>query len=214
MATSYVPATGWKSLLRWYDPAVAILSRQAAFNRQLIENGELESKRRVLDVGCGSGTLALSVQEQYPHLELTAVDIDPAILRQAKVKPNSDTIIWSEADATDLPLTSSTFDSVFCSLLFHHLTSDEKRQTASEILRVLAPGGVLLFADYGKSAHWLAKLQFLPVRCFDGWGRTALNASGALPELLQEVGFEQIEQTAKLSTLLGTVRCLRAKKSN
>ncbi|MCA9130566.1 MAG: methyltransferase domain-containing protein [Planctomycetales bacterium] len=207
MSAKFVPATGWGRLLAWYDPAVAILTRERSCKRHLLESAQLQPNMRVLDVGCGTGTLALAALTQHPEVTVEALDIDSRVLDQAKRKPGSTAVAWVQGNASCLPHPSDSFDRVFCSLLFHHLTPEEKQHAACEMRRVLTPSGRLLFADYGLPESVFAKLRFLTVRALDGWQRTRCNVIGRIPDVLQAAGFGDVQQTLVLSTLLGTLRC-------
>lgn len=214
MVARFVPATGWGNLLPWYDPAVAILTGERHFKARILAEARFSPGQSVLDVGCGTGTLPLAALESEPTLEITGLDIDSRILAQAKRKHAAESIRWLEGTATSLPCESQSVDRVLCSLLFHHLNSEEKCSAAAEFQRVLKPTGKLLFADYGHPLSLAAKLQFLPVRLLDGWNRTLDNVAGRIPKIFSEAGFSTIHEFYTLPTLLGTVRCYRVDASS
>lgn len=193
-----------------YDPAVSLFTRQAALHAHVLQHFSWQPKQRVLDVGCGSGTFMCALASQSPDLQLTAIDIDARILRQAVCKAGASHIQWLRGAASDLPLESASFDTVTCELLLHHLTPAEKQASLAEIYRVLRPGGQLILVDYAQPASVLAYLQFLPVRLIDGWSRTGGNVSGQIPSLIEQAGFLPAQETKNFWTLLGTVRCYAA----
>jgi ubiquinone/menaquinone biosynthesis C-methylase UbiE len=85
--------------------------------------------------------------------------------------------------AFELPYPDASFDRVISSLLFHHLTRENKERTLREVFRVLRPGEELHVADWGKAQNWPMRVAFLLVQMLDGFETTADNVNGLLPEL-------------------------------
>ena len=207
-----VPATGWPFLLPWYDPLVSICTGERHFKEHILQRIERAAGLRIVDVGCGTGTLALAVQRLDAALHVTAVDADPRILRLAARKPDSQAVQWVQANATRLPQSDASVDVILCTLLFHHLTPDEKSAVLHQFARVLVPGGRLIMADYCRPAGRWPWLRFQLVRLIDGFERTRCNLHGRLPILIAQSGLHHIEETLELNTLLGTLRCFEARK--
>ncbi len=210
MTQRIVPATGWDCLLTWYDPLVRYFTREHIFKEHLIETAAIPEIPRILDVGCGSGTLALLIAKRFPDSQIVGYDADPRILVQAKRKDRGRRVTWIVGRSTSLPFATSSFDGVFCTLLLHHLTPAETLQTLQEMRRILRPSGRVYVADYGRPASLLARLQFLPVRIMDGWQQTQCNVAGSIPGLLEDAGFTNVCETLVLASILGTIRCLAA----
>ncbi len=216
----FVPATGFRWLLPWYDHLVARCTREREFKLHVLEQSQLRRGLRILDIGCGTGTLLALALQRQPNLQLHGVEVDERILAQAEAKlavPSSATELGSSVElrvacATDLPYGDNSFDVIVSSLVFHHLLPIEKRKCLLEAHRVLVPGGKLLLADYCGATDKLAALRFLPVRLVDGWRRTACNAAGRLPDLISQAGLADVRGTLELQTLLGTIRCYEALK--
>lgn len=126
--------------------------REDTFKRALLVQAGIASRHRVLDLGCGTATLTTLIARSVPRAEVIGVDIDPQALRiaRAKIERAGLDIRLDEARTSALPYADASFDRVVSSLVFHHLTPDEKRQTAAEVLRVLRPAGELHVADWGK----------------------------------------------------------------
>jgi len=202
-----VPALRYRALTALYDPVVRLTSREGAFKRRLLEIAELKAEDRVLDLGCGTGTLAIAAERAQPGAEVTGLDGDPEILARARQKASSAGahVDFDQGHSTDLPYDDGRFDVVLSTLFFHHLEPAAKRATAAEIARVLRPGGRLLVADWGPPQDALMRIAFLAVRSLDGFELTRENAEGALPSIFTDAGLQRAEQVDQLRTATGTM---------
>lgn len=128
--------------------------------------------RRVLDVGCGRGAVAIMIAARFPGTHVDGVDLWRSIdqsgnspeAAQANARENgvSDRLTFTTADMTDLPFDDAGFDLVTASLSIHNVPSAEGRRKAlSEVWRVLEPGGRLLIVDIGKVREYPAVLTQL-----------------------------------------------------
>ena len=216
LKSRFVPATGLGVFLKWYDPLVARFTREKLVKEHLLERLRDVAGLKILDVGCGTGTLALSIVQNNPDALVIGLDIDSRILKQASRKAlgagGAERVTWVEASALSIPLQDAGLDAVSCSLFFHHLDHREKQAVLVEIFRVLRPRGRFVVADYGKPKNYWAALRFVLVRALDGWSRTRDNRQGSLPALIRETGFESVVETLELETWLGTLRCWEATK--
>jgi len=210
----YVPALGLRWLTRFYDPLVRLTLRERRFKEDLITEAAIRSGQRVLDLGCGTGTLTLMIKERHPGAEVSGVDGAPEILELARRKASRAGlgIGWVEGLASALPYPVGSFDRVLSSLLFHHLRREDKRKALAEARRVLRPGGELHLADWGKAQNPLMRAAFLLVQALDGFETTADNAEGALPGLIQEAGFAGVTESSRRMTLFGTLSFYKGRK--
>lgn len=103
------------------------------------------TRKSILDIGTGPGTLPNMLIESDSNLKITAIDIDSSMIDYAKTKHKNPNVTF-EYQGMDRPLnyTNQHFDMVtFCSVLF--LVNDEVKQNLlSEALRVLKPGGKII----------------------------------------------------------------------
>ena len=214
MTQTYVPALGYRWLTGLYDPVVALTTREATFKSALIDQAKLQDGQRILDLACGSGTLALMALQRAPTASVTGVDGDPAMLAQARRKTTDAgvTVRFDEALADRLPYAEASFDRVLSSLFFHHLDRDTKRAALGEALRVLAPGGELHVADWGQAANPLMRLAYLGIQLLDGFATTADNVAGRLPAFMRDAGFVDVQEMRRFSTLFGTMSLYRARR--
>lgn len=103
---------------------------------------------RVIDLGCGTGTIARRIKDVYPQAQITCVDIAEKMLRIAQTKlGDSGDIRYQLANFEDYDF-DSIYDVAVSSLALHHLVSeDDKIKFYKKIYSCLSPGGVFYNAD-------------------------------------------------------------------
>lgn len=209
---SYIPALGLDVLTPLYDPVLNWVFQEMRFKQQLVEQANIEAGQRVLDLGCGTGTLTMLIKQMYPDAEVMGLDGDLTVLTIAHTKAaKTDMSLPLHAGmAFQLPYPDQIFDRVLTSLVLHHLTPENKQRTLHEVYRVLQPGGALYVLDFGKPHTILAYLISLVVRNFE---QVADNIQGLLPILLGRAGFISIEETVHFMTIAGTLTLYKAQKS-
>jgi len=210
----YVPALRFRWLTRIYDPVLALTTREKTFRRRLLDQAPVEAGHRVLDVGCGTGTLAIGIKTRQPGSMVSGLDGDPAIIRLAKIKAASAglELRFDEGLSYDLPYPEDQFDVIFSTLFFHHLTRDNKLRTLAEVFRVLKPGGKLHICDWGRPSNPFLRMMFLTVQCLDGFDVTEDHAKGRLAGFIQSAGFSDVTVNSNLATMLGTLDFITAAK--
>lgn len=205
--TRYVPAAGRAWLTALYDPAMALTMRERAF-RQALVAAVLEDRPRVMiDVGCGTGTIAAMLAEADPKVEVHGFDGDEAILEQARVKAAAyaERVIFERAFASELPVEDSSADVVTASLLLHHLAPVAKLAALVEARRVLRPNGRLVIADWGRPHDPLTRLGFLALQLLDGFENTRDHAAGRLPSMIEQAGFSSVTVRQRWRTVWGSL---------
>jgi ubiquinone/menaquinone biosynthesis C-methylase UbiE len=91
---SYIPALGFDWLTRFYDPLLALTLGEKALKGRLLDQARIASSHDVLDVGCGTGTLAILAKTRQPRARVVGLDGDPAVLAIARAST------WSSAKAS------------------------------------------------------------------------------------------------------------------
>ena len=97
---------------------------------------------KVLELGCGTGYFTREITRK--NVDLTAIDISPDLLQEAKKNINSDKVAFALENAYSMSFSNHSFDSVVGSSVLHHL---DIRQALLEVYRVLKPGGTLYFTE-------------------------------------------------------------------
>ena len=200
----FVPALRYHALTPAYDVIVRLTTREQTFRSLLLDAAGIDAGETVLDLGCGTGTLLKAITARQPSARLTGLDADPAILKIAAAKLTGK-VELVQGFSGEMPFRDDSFDHVVSTLFFHHLAPGEKRRTASEIARVLRPGGALHVADWGPPGGMLQRLAFLQVQCLDGFSTTRDHVSGAFLDAFSGPGFSSVEPVADLRTMLGTL---------
>lgn len=211
MTRNFVPALGLRALTPFYDRVVAFTTREREFKRALVHLADVKAGERVLDVGCGTGTLAVGIKHAAPEARVTGLDLDGAMLSRAHRKAGlaGMAVDFVRGSSYALPWPDESFDKVVSSLFFHHLDREGKDLTLREIHRVLRPGGALFVADWGP-ARGLRRLMFYAVQLVDGFAGTRDNVAGRLPEFFARAHFQDISVTAEVRAPLGSIVLYRA----
>jgi len=210
----YVPALRFRWLTPFYDLVVSSTTRERRFKQALIKQARFEPGQRVLDLACGTGTLAIWIKQHEPQAEIYGVDGDPAILSLAARKAQKSNVVvrFDHALSYCLPYPADRFDRVVSSLFFHHLMWEDKERTAQELFRVLKPGAELHVADWGRPTSALMRGLFLFIQLLDGFKNTQDNVLGKLVAAFENAGFVAVTQRQTFSTLFGTMTLYSAVK--
>ncbi|HEY7092719.1 MAG TPA: methyltransferase domain-containing protein [Ktedonobacterales bacterium] len=189
--TGRVINMGWRyDLFEWVLDPLVFRGQLRALWRRTIALARLQPGEQALDVGCGTGTLALAATRRV-GVSGRMVGIDPSAQQiaraRAKAAGRHAPIEFQIGVIEELPFPDQTFDVVFSTLMMHHLPAPLKRQGLAEIARVLKPGGRLVIGDF--------------VRMQDRTGRAAhFHAGGSsvadLTGLLADAGFDGITTEA------------------
>lgn len=154
---SAVPGTTGIVLHRalWYDVFVWLVSlgRERAYREKTLDLARLKPGESVLDIGCGTGTLAIGAKKRVgPAGRVYGVDASPEMLARAGKKANKAgaEVVLRNGIVEALPFPDGQFDAVLSTVMLHHLGRKARQQCALEVRRVLKPGGRVLVVDFAK----------------------------------------------------------------
>ena len=138
-----------------YDVVAFLFTRgrERQLRERMIGLARLDWGNTVLDIGCGTGTLAMAAKKHVGSAgAVFGVDASPEMVAKAtrkSVRAGID-VTFMNAIVEALPFPDARFDVVLSTLMLHHLPRQVRRQCAAEIRRVLKPRGRLLVVDFGR----------------------------------------------------------------
>ena len=115
------------------------------WRRYVITKAKLPLGGTVLDVGTGTGDIALEALRRDPSLSVVAVDFCLEMMNKGRRKPSGNVILWCKADALKLPFPDATFNAVTSGYLVRNVI--DVRRAFEEQIRVVKPGGRLVCLD-------------------------------------------------------------------
>jgi ubiquinone/menaquinone biosynthesis C-methylase UbiE len=147
--TGIVIHWAWRyDLLLW----VMSLGRERALRQKQIDLAGISTGESVLDVGCGTGTLAIEAKRRVGESgKVHGIDPSPEMIARAKKKARKAALdlTFDTAAIEAIPFPDATFDVVLSTVMLHHLPDEARHQGIREIRRVLKPGGRLFAVDFG-----------------------------------------------------------------
>jgi ubiquinone/menaquinone biosynthesis C-methylase UbiE len=217
---TFLSAAGHDLFLPLYDPLVTLLGGNRS-RSELIEQSNITSGQRILDIGCGTGSFAVLLKGQRADLEVVGLDPDPKALRRSKAKAARAgvSVEFDQGFADELPYESTSFDRVFSSLMFHHLDEQTQAKTLSEVLRVLKPGGSFHLLDFASSddgshqaasqepdSHTTHSLHQRLMHLFHPRNRVQDNSDARILGLMTGAGFGNAQKVKDGRMLFGLLR--------
>ena len=183
----YLPAMGHDRLLPLYDTFTWLLGVPRV-HRRLVELAAIEPGHRVLEIGCGTGNLALRAQRMHPDAEVVGIDPDPLALERARRKSDRAglPVRWDRGKAGELPYPDESVDRVLSAFMFHHLDDAEKKSALAEVRRVLRPGGQLHLVDFAGHHHGRVGRRMLRNEHLRD------NAGEGIPNRMREAGLTDV----------------------
>jgi len=183
-----------------YDTGIRLLTLgrlDKAYNRL---TSQIKKGDRVLDLGSGTGDLALRAAQK--GAEVKGIDVNPRMLEIAQARAEeaklTEQIEFVEMGVVELDKEeAASFEVVMSGLCFSELTEDELKFTLKEVRKILKPGGLFLVADevrptriYKRILVWLLRIWLrLVVFIF---AQTSTRALTNFPEKIKEAGFDVV----------------------
>ncbi|GHH69230.1 hypothetical protein GCM10017673_19370 [Streptosporangium violaceochromogenes] len=136
---------------------------QSVVNNYLKKEHRDFRPRRILEVGCGVGNSTLPYVDAYPDAEVYGIDVGAALLRYGHARAESlgSKVHFSQQNAESTTFPSGYFDLIVSHILLHEVPPDAVRNILGECHRLLAPGGMMIHADFPGYAGMDPLVQFL-----------------------------------------------------
>lgn len=184
-------------MARFYDLGLRLVfplaGGERAFREQIIAAAEIGSGQRVLDVNCGTGTLAMLMAARAGSGNVAGIDLSPQMIALARAKAGNAEADFSEANAEDLPFADGSFDRATMSLAYHEMNRAGRRNALAEVSRVLVPGGRLVIADLRAPDTLFTRFCMRVLRLFETDTLTDMWQQGVGQEL-ERAGFEVLSR--------------------
>lgn len=206
----YIPALSFRWLTPLYDSIIEGPLSVTRLRKDLVAQMSDLNGKRVLDIGCGTGSLVILIKQSYANADVIGMDGDQQILEIARAKCQNQKleIQFDQGMSFGLPYPDESFDVVCTSMMLHHLTKDDKQATAMEMYRVLRPGGQLFGADFAEPRSSFGKAIRPITRHFE---RVAENVDGFLPIMFRAAGFKNYTEGQR-RYLFGSIALFQGSK--
>lgn len=206
----FTPALGRAEWTGLYDVALALATRERRWREALIRRLAPTDEDTILDVGCGTGSLAIRIKQHAPACRVIGLDPDPEalLIAGAKAKRAGVEIEFLHGFASDAAAVvgAKSCAAVVSSLVFHQTPVREKWAGLAAMREVLFDGGRFWLADYGWQRTALMRLCFrLSVQQLDGREDTQPNADGILLDMLREIRLQDVGEMEVIPTMTGSI---------
>lgn len=204
---AFVPALGWSALTPLYDGVIRALTRERIWRCALLDQIAPKPGELILDVGCGTGTLAILIKARTPSAHVVGLDPDPDVLARAAAKARSAgaDIEWRQGFARDAASLGLTFDKAVSSVVFHQVPIAEKEAGIAAMANAVRPGGEVHIADFARQRSPLMRTLFGIVGRVDGRENTKPNADGALERIIGVIEPGAAEPKRIVPTSIGEI---------
>jgi ubiquinone/menaquinone biosynthesis C-methylase UbiE len=197
--------------LPFYDLMTKLMGADRPWT-DLVNQAALRPGQRVLEIGCGTGSLAILTKRLHPQVGIVGLDPDPKALARARQKAlrSAVPLQFTEGFSERLPYADESFDHVFSSFMFHHLENNARAQTLGEVRRVLKPGGHLHLLDFGGPesgrSGWFSRWLHHHHRLMD-------NSEERILGLMEQNGLSDAKVGGRQSVLFGFAEAIRYRAS-
>ena len=181
----------WARRYDWLMNLV-LLGKERAWRETTAEMAAIKPGDKVLDVGCGTGSLTLAAQARAGASgEVHGIDAAPEMIEVARSKAarSGASVDFRIGLVEEIPFPDGSFDVVLSSLMIHHLPDDLKRTAFAEMRRVLKPGGHLFAVDFEPPTSPL--VRHVLAHAHSG-GMMRVDVREYVP-MMEEVGFDRVE---------------------
>ena len=174
-----------------YDPVTKhALPPNEAWNREAVTKAIVGNPKKILDIGCGTGSATIMLKQSFPQAEVIGLDLSPQMLVMAEYKAQQLglEIEWVHGIAETTKFADGEFDVVTASLLFHETPASISQAVLKEAHRLLKPGGQIIILDGHqktlRTTTWLSDIFEEPY--------IKEYAAGSVDAWLGKAGFDRI----------------------
>ncbi len=206
------PAQTEGKLIRWapyYDFMVEVtsLGHASMLRRMTVDNAQIGPGDNVLDVGCGTGDVALLARTRTKAGQIHGIDPSPEMIAVARSKATRKKldVDFRVGVIEALPFPDASLDVVTSSLMMHHLPKDLKVRGLAEVYRVLKPGGRLLIADFMQPSQSILSHLMMVFTRHQG----VQEGLQEVLKLLKVTGFSEVSQLKGNVLVIGFVRAIK-----
>lgn len=197
----------------WLSPLMTF-GQEKRFSGKIIKLLELKGNERVLDVGCGTGTLSIEIAGKLSGMGgnplVAGLDAAPKMIRVARRKSEKIRAVRFDLGIAEaLPYEDAYFDRVVSGFFFHHINYPLKKRSLGEMWRVLKKNGTALIMDvdvpenlFGRLCAWSGYLLFHQEEIRE-------NIRGKLREALNGTPFSSCERIAVYQGYIGLYRLIK-----
>lgn len=155
-----------------YDRLAAIMGMRAKFYKDAVGNVEIPAGAKVLELGCGTGSLGIAAFERSGRIsEIHGVDLSSDQLRFAKEKTKDINGIFNfhRCSMDKMDFSDQSFDLVMTCMALHETPPDVRRGAIREASRVLKTDGSFVLVDWSKPRFGLLSLVWMPFLFLGDW---------------------------------------------
>lgn len=213
----YVPALGHHCLTPLYDTVIALMTRERTWRKAFVKQIAPDQRDVIIDVGCGTGSLAVMIKRASPYSTVYGIDPDTDVLGRAEIKARDNGMLvhFMRGYGADVAERAASLrvTKVISSLVLHQVPLEGKREILGNMHAALKPGGEIHVADYGLQRSLPMRVLFRQVQHVDGFEFTQPNADGIVPVLMEEIGFENVRENRVIATPTGSISLYSARKA-
>jgi ubiquinone/menaquinone biosynthesis C-methylase UbiE len=192
-----------------YDPLTARWPAGNKMRSTVIDALDPAPGQRLLELGCGSGRLAIEIKRRCPDVSITAVDGNRDIfaIAQDRAKKAGVEINFALGDFTTCPL-EGKYDLVYSTLVLHHLTLEAKQQVFARIRDLFAEGGSFVIADFSRHSGSGQAIMSRVSTLVDTLSAKGPHFDGRFEAALHE-GFVDVRSLGQIPSVFGTIEVWR-----